>query len=79
MLYNILLIVLHLFYCELPNISYTIRAIRGSVNVNSLSFPLMRLKVFHYSRCFLPATEKLYNKLHSALVEAVHLQKFKHG
>ena len=39
----------------------------------------MRFHTSQYSRCFIPATAKLWNELPSMIVEATELQKFKIG
>ena len=39
----------------------------------------MRFHTSQYSRCFIPATTKLWNELPSMIVEATELQKFKIG
>ena len=52
---------------------------RSSLNINSLSFSPMRFHASQYSRCFIPATTKLWNELPSMIVEATELQKFKIG
>ena len=39
----------------------------------------MRFHTSQYSRCFIPATTKLWNELPSVIVEATELQKFKTG
>ena len=66
-------------HSELPNLFRPRRVTRGSLSINSLSFSLMRFHTFQYSRCFIPATTKLWNELPSMTVEATELQKFKLG
>ena len=44
-----------------------------------MSFSLMRFHTSQYSRCFIPATTKLWNELPSIIVETTNLQKFKVG
>ena len=53
------------------------RVTRGSLSINSLSFSPMRFHTSQYSRCFIPATTKLWNELPSMIVETTELQKFK--
>ena len=66
-------------HSELPNLFRPRRVTRSSLSINSLSFSLMRFHTFQYSRCFIPATTKLWNELPSMTVEATELQKFKLG
>ena len=44
-----------------------------------VSFSPMTFHISQYSRCFIPATTKLWNELPSMIVEATELQKFKIG
>ena len=39
----------------------------------------MRFHTSQYSRCFIPATTKLWDELPSMIAEAIELQKFKIG
>ena len=39
----------------------------------------MRFHTSQYSRCFIPATTKLWNELPDMIVETTELQKFKIG
>ena len=39
----------------------------------------MRFHTYQYSRCFIPATNELWNELPSMILEATELQKFKIG
>ena len=66
-------------HSELPNLFHPRRVTRGSLSINSLSSSLMRFHTSLYSRCFIPATTKLWNELPSMIVEAVELQKFEFG
>ena len=66
-------------HSELPNLFRPRRVTRGSLSINSLSFSPMRFHTSQYSRCFIPATTKLWNELPSMIVEATELQKFKIG
>ena len=69
----------HPLHSELPNLFRPRRVTRGSLSIDSLSFSPMRFHTSQYSRCFIPATAKLWNELPSVIVEAVELQKFKLG
>ena len=69
----------HPLHFELPNLFHPRRVARGSLSINSLSFSPMRFHTSQYSRCFIPATTKLWNELPSMIVEARELQKFKIG
>ena len=79
MLYKIFHNPSHPLHSELPNLFRPRRVTRGSLSINSLSFSPMRFHTSQYSRCFIPATTKLWNKLPSMIVEATELQKFKIG
>ena len=79
MLYKIFHNPSHPLHSELPNLFHPRRVTRGSLSINSLSFSPMRFHTSQYSRCFIPATTKLWNELPSMLVEATELQKFKIG
>ena len=76
MLYKIFHNPSHPLHSELPNL---FRVTKGSLSINGLSFSLMRFHISQYSRCFIPATTKLWNELPSMIVEATELQKFKIG
>ena len=77
MLYKIFHNPSHPLHSELPNLLCPRRVTRGSLSINSLSFSPMRFHTSRYSRCFIPATTKLWNELPSMIVEAAELQKFK--
>ena len=77
MLYKIFHNPSHPLHSELP--FHPRRVTRGSLSINSLSFSPMRFHTSQYSRGFIPATTKLWNELHSMIVEATELQKFKIG
>ena len=77
MLYKIFHNPSHSLHSELPNLFHPRRVTRGSLSINSLSFSPMRFHTSQYSRCFIPATTKLWNELPSMIVEATELQKFK--
>ena len=79
MLYKIFHKPSHPLHSELPNLFRPRRVTRGSLSISSLSFSLMRFHASQYSRCFIPATTKLWNELPSMIVEATELQKFKIG
>ena len=79
MLYKIFHNPSHPLHSELPNLFHPRRVTRGSLSINSLSFSPMRFHTSQYSRCFIPATTKLWNELPSMIVEATELQKFKIG
>ena len=64
MLYKIFHNPSHPLHSELPNLFRPKRVTRG---------------ISQYSRCFIPATTKLWNELPSMIVEATELQKFKIG
>ena len=75
MLYKIFHNPSHLLHSELPNLFRPRRVTRGSLSINSLSFSPMRFHTSQYSRCFIPATTKLWNELPNMIVEATELQK----
>ena len=79
MLYKIFHNPSHPLHSELPNLFHPRRVTRGSLSINSLSFSPVRFHTSQYSRCFIPATTKLWNELPSMIVEATELQKFKIG
>ena len=79
MLYKIFHNPSHPLHSELPNLFHPRRVTRGSLSINSLSFSPMRFHTSQYSRCFIPATTKLWNELPSMIVEVTQLQKFKIG
>ena len=79
MLYKIFHNSSHPLHSELPTLFRPRRVTRGSLSINSLSFSPMRFHTSQYSRCFIPATTKLWNELPSKIVEATELQKFKIG
>ena len=79
MLYKIFHNPSHPVHYELPNLFRPRRVMRGSLSINSLSCSPMRFHTSQYSRCFIPATTKLWNELPSMIVEATELQKFKLG
>ena len=78
MLYKIFYNPLHPLPPEIPNLFYPKGVTRGSWRVNSLSFSPMRFNIL-FSRCFIPAANKLWNDLPSMTMGAVELQKFKLG
>ena len=79
MLYKIFHSSSHALHYELPNLFRPRRVTRGSLSINSLSFSPMGFYTSQYSKCFIPATTKLWNELSSIIVEAAELQKFKFG
>ena len=79
MLYKIFHDPFHPPHSELTNLFRPRRVTRGSLSINSLSFSPMRFHISQYSRCFIPAATKLWNKLPSMIVEATELQEFKVG
>ena len=79
MLYKVFHNTSHSLHSELPDLFRTRRVTRGSLSINSLSFSPMRFHTSQYSRCFIPATTKLWNELPSMIVEATKLQKVKIG
>ena len=74
MLYKIFHNLSHPLHSELANLIRPRRVTRGSLIINSLSFSPMRFHTSQYSRCFIPATTKLWNELPSMIVEAIELQ-----
>ena len=70
MLYKIFHNPSHPLHSELPYLFHPRRVTRGSLSINSLSFSPIRYHTSQYSRCFIPATNKLWNKLPSMIVEA---------
>ena len=79
MLYKIFQNPSHPLHSELSNLFRPRRVTRGSSSISSLSLSPMRFHTSQYSRCFIPATTKLWNELPSMIVEATELQKFKIG
>ena len=79
MLYKVFHNPSHRLNSILPNLFCLRRVTRGSLSINSLSFPPMRFHTSQYSRCFIPSTTKLWSELPSMIVEATELQKFKMG
>ena len=69
----------HPLHSELPDLFHPRRVTRSSLSINNLSFSPMRFHTSQYSRCFIPATTKLWNELPSMIVKATELQKFKIG
>ena len=69
----------HPLHSEFPYLFCPRRVTRGSLSVNSSSFSPMRFHTSQYSRCFIPATTKLWNELPSIIVGATELQRFKIG
>ena len=76
MLYKIFHNPSHPLQSELPNLFHPRRVMRGTLSMNSLSFSPTRFHTSQYSRCFIPATTKLWNELPSMTVEATELQKW---
>ena len=76
MLYKIFHNLLHPLHFEIPYLFYPRRVPRGSLNVNSIFFSPLGFNTSQCSRCFIPATTKLWNDLLSMTVEAGELQKF---
>ena len=70
---------LHPLHSELPNLFHPREVMRGSPSINSLSFSPIRFYTFQYSRCFIPATTKLWNERPGMIVEDTELQKFDLG
>ena len=64
---------------ELPNLFQPTRVTRNALRSNSLAFSLPRSNTQQYSRCFIPATTRLWNRLPSGIVESDDLQTFKTG
>ena len=79
MLYKIFHNPSHPLHSELPNLFCPRRVTTGPLTINSLSFSPLRFRTSQYSRCFIPATTKLWSELPSMIAEAAELQKFKLG
>ena len=73
MLYKVFHNPLHPLHSQLPNLFYFSRVTRGSLSVSSLSFSPMRFNASQYSKCSVPATNKLWNDLPSKTQETVEL------
>ena len=69
----------HPLNSELPNLFQPARITRNALRANSLAFSAQRYNTGQYSRCFVPATTTLWNKLPNCVVESGELQKFKTG
>ena len=69
----------HPLNSKLPNLFQPTRITRNALRANSLAFSIHRNNTGQYSRCFIPATTTLWNKLPSCVVESGELQKFKTG
>ena len=79
MLYKIFHNPSHPLHSELPKLFHPKRVMRGSLSINSVYFSSMRFHTSQYSRCFIPATTKLWNELPSRIVEATELLRYKTG
>ena len=77
MLYKIFHNPSHPLHSELLNLLHPRRVTRGSLSTDSLSFSPIRFHTSQYSRCFIPASTKLWNELPCMILEATELQKFK--
>ena len=64
---------------ELPNLFRPARVTRSALDSNGIAFTIRRYNTEQYSRCFIPATTRLWNSLPSHVVESCNLQKFKTG
>ena len=69
----------HPLNSELPNSFQPVQITRNALNANSQAFSIGRCNTSQYSRCFIPATTRLWNELPSMIVEATELQKCKLG
>ena len=69
----------HPLKCKLPLPFQPGRVTRYALNMNSRAFTVGRNISSQYSRCFIPATTRLWNELPSSVVESQDLQKFKTG
>ena len=79
MLYKILHNPNHPLNSELPDPFQPVRMTRHALSVNSQAFTVGRCNTSQYSRCFIPATSRLWNELPNSAVESQELQKFKIG
>ena len=69
----------HPLHASLPDLTHPVRITRQTVEANSVTFDIQRHRTSQYSRCFIPATTKVWNTLPSIVVESVDIQKFKLG
>ena len=67
----------HPLHSELPNLFQPVRVTRNAVNSHSCCFSAVRCNTVQHSRCFIPASTRLWNDLPGAVVECLDLQKFK--
>ena len=69
----------HPLHASLPDLSHPVRNTRQAAAANSVTFLNMRYNTNQYSRCFIPATVRMWNTLPSVVVESVDNQRFKFG
>ena len=67
----------HPLHASLPDLSHPVRNTRQATAANSVTFSSIRYNTNQYSRCFIPATVRLWNTLPSVVVESVDIQRFK--
>ena len=79
MLYKIFHNPYHPLNNELPDLFQPMRVTRNVLRLNSLSFTIGRYNTQQYSRCFIPAMTRLWNRLPTSVVEVDDLQMFKTG
>ena len=69
----------HPLHTSLPDLTHPVRITRQTEVANSITFAIQRHRTSQYTRCFIPATVKVWNTLPSVVVESVDVQKFKVG
>ena len=69
----------HPLHTSLPDLTHPVRITRQTDVANSITFAIQRHRTSQYTRCFIPATVKVWNTLPSVVVESVDVQKFKVG
>ena len=69
----------HPLHSSLPDLTRPVRVTRQTDVANSVTFATQRHRTNQYSRCFIPATAKLWNTLPSVVVESLDMQEFKVG
>ena len=67
----------HPLHKFLPGLYQPIRVTRNSESLNSLAFNIDRVSTSQFSRCFFPATCKLWNKLPTEIVTSPTVDRFK--
>ena len=69
----------HPLHSSLPDLTRPVRVTRQTDVANSVTFATQRHRTNQYSRCFIPATARLWNTLPSVVVESLDIQEFKVG